>query len=60
MENLFDISQLSSMVTAYAPKVLGAILTLIIGFMIAGWVTGMVKKMLKRNNVDATLVPFLS
>lgn len=60
MENLFDISQLSSMVTAYAPKVVGAILTLIIGFMIAGWITGMVRKMLKRNNVDTTLIPFLS
>ncbi|MFK7933003.1 MAG: mechanosensitive ion channel family protein [Saprospiraceae bacterium] len=60
MENLFDISQLSSMVTAYAPKVIGAILTLIIGFMIAGWITGMVRKMLQRNEVDTTLIPFLS
>lgn len=59
MENLFDIGQFSSMVTAYAPKVLGAIITLIIGFMIAGWITGMVRKTLKRNKVDATLVPFL-
>ncbi|MEL7021281.1 MAG: mechanosensitive ion channel domain-containing protein [Bacteroidota bacterium] len=60
MENLFDISQIGSMLTAYAPKVLGAILTLFIGFTIAGWITGAFRKILKRNDVDATLIPFLS
>lgn len=59
MENLFDIEQLSAMVTAYIPKIAGAILTLIIGFWIAGWITNLVRKSLKRNDVDATLTPFL-
>lgn len=59
MENFFDLNQISSMVTAYLPKVAGAILTLIIGFWIAGWITKLVKKTLKRNDVDPTLTPFL-
>ena len=44
MENWFDLEQISAMVTAYAPRVIGAILTLIIGFWIAGVITRFVKK----------------
>ena len=60
MENLLDIGQLTSMATAYAPKVIGAILTLIIGFWIAGAVTRGIKKMLAKNGVDETIQPFLA
>lgn len=60
MDNLFDISQISSMITEYAPKFLGAILTLLIGFWIANRISGGVKKMLEKRNVDATVRPFLA
>ena len=60
MENLFDLSKFSELVTSYAPKVVGAILTLIIGFWIIGMIVGAVKKMMIRNNIDATIQPFLT
>lgn len=60
MFDFFDMSQLSELVTAYTPKVLGAILTLIIGFWIAGLITKAAKKALSRNNVDETIRPFLT
>lgn len=60
MEGLFDMATLSQLVTTYAPKVLGAILTLIIGFWIAGAITRGVKKLMARNDVDETIAPFLA
>ena len=60
MENFFDLEALTTQVTTYAPKVVGAILTLIIGFWIANRIAGMVRKMMVRNNFDATIIPFLS
>ncbi len=60
MDGLFDMAELSKFATNYAPKVVGAILTLIIGFWIAGMVTNGVKKMLARNGVDETVRPFLA
>lgn len=59
MEGLFDMATLTQMFTEYAPKVVGAILTLIIGFWIAGAVTRGVKKLLVRSGVDETVTPFL-
>ena len=59
MEGLFDVSKWASMATEYAPKVIGAILTLIIGFWVAGMVTRGVKKMLVRSGVDETITPYL-
>lgn len=58
---MFEINweQVTGMAVAYAPKVIGAILTLIIGFWIIGAITNGVKKMLARNGVDATIQPFL-
>ena len=50
---------LPALFATYAPKVAGAILTLIIGFWVAGAVTRGVKKLLVRNNVDETVTPFL-
>jgi len=60
MTDLFDPEKLSDFVVAYAPKVIGAILTLIIGFMIIGWVVGMVRKMMDKRGIDATISPFLT
>lgn len=44
---------------AYAPKVLGAVITLLIGLWIIGWISRMVKKTLERRAVDETVRPFL-
>lgn len=60
MEEYFDLEKLSTMVTEYTPKVIGAILTLIIGFWIAGIITGWAKKLLKKRGVDETIRPFLA
>jgi len=57
MENL--IQQTTSTLIEYAPKVAGALLTLIIGFWIIGWITSMIKKAMKRNDIDETIRPFL-
>jgi small conductance mechanosensitive channel len=63
MENLFDFTkfseQFTTMITSYAPKVVGAILTLIIGFWIAGRLTKAVKKLLSRQQVDVSVQGFL-
>jgi len=60
MENYFDIEKLSGMITNYAPKVVGAILTLIIGFWIAGVVTGWAKKAMTQRGMDPSVRPFLA
>jgi len=56
----FDLNQITEMVVAYAPKLLGAILTLIIGFWIAGRLSGAARKGMEKRNMDASLVPFLT
>jgi len=60
MEEYFDLEKISEMVTLYTPKVVGAILTLIIGFWLAGVITNWTRKALNKRGVDATIVPFLS
>ncbi len=47
------------MIINYAPKVVGAIIALILGFWIIGWVTGLFRKSLRSRNVDETVRPFL-
>ncbi len=53
------MDQIMSLLVDYAPKVAGALLTLIIGFWIIGWITRMVKNAMKRHGVDETIRPFL-
>ncbi len=55
-----DPQYLASLAQTYAPKVLGAILTLIIGFWVAGMISRAFKKILLRRNVDESIAPFLS
>lgn len=52
--------QLMSLFVDFAPKVLLAIATLIIGFMIIKPVVRAFKNILQKNNIEASLVPFLS
>jgi len=60
MEGLFNLEKFSGMVTEYAPKVAGALLTLIIGFWVIGMIVRGVKNLMNRNGVDETVQPFLA
>lgn len=55
----FDMAQISEMLVAYAPKVVGAIITLIIGFWLAGMITRVARKAMKSRGMDDTIIPFL-
>ncbi len=44
---------------AYAPQVVGAILTLIIGMWLAGWITRMARRAFSVRKLDVTVQPFL-
>jgi len=56
----FDLEALGTMVTTYAPQVVGAILTLIIGFWVIGKITNVLKKGMEKRGFDPTIRPFLS
>lgn len=60
MENLFDLQVFSEQITKFAPKVVGAILTLLIGFWLIGWITRIVKNAMEKRGVDETIRPFLA
>ncbi len=55
----FNIDKLSELITTYAPKVIGAILTLIIGFWVVRRISNMVSRMLQKRKMDETIRPFL-
>ena len=59
MDNLFNLEKFSDLATTYAPKVVGAILTLIIGFWVIGMIVRAIKSLMTRNGVDETIQPFL-
>ncbi len=44
---------------SYLPMVVGAILTLVIGFWVIGWITKVVQRTLERKAIDETVRPFL-
>jgi len=56
----FDPEKISEMVIGYAPKVVGAIITLIIGFWLAGMITRIARGAMKKRGMDDTIIPFLS
>lgn len=53
------MNQFWTMAVAYAPKVLLAILTLIIGLKIITWITNLLQKTLRNRHVDESIIPFL-
>jgi small conductance mechanosensitive channel len=53
------ITMLTEMAVAYAPKVLLALLTLIIGFWVANKIAAILSSMLRSRNTDETIIPFL-
>jgi small conductance mechanosensitive channel len=57
MENF--INNLIEQAAAYAPKVVGAILTLIIGFWVIARITKLLSKYFKKKSFDETVEPFL-
>lgn len=59
MDQLLNLDTLSQTITAYLPKVAGALLTLIIGFWIIGWITRLVRNMMTKRGIDETVRPFL-
>ncbi len=55
------VAQMSAMATAYGLNVLGALVILIVGFVVAGRVAAFMQRALgKMNNIDVTLSRFLS
>ncbi|MEJ2085669.1 MAG: mechanosensitive ion channel [Acidobacteriota bacterium] len=54
------MSLVTDLVTQWGLKVVGAIVVLVVGRMVAGALRGGVRKALTKREVDATLVPFLS
>ncbi|MGH1434660.1 MAG: mechanosensitive ion channel family protein [Lewinella sp.] len=58
--DFFDLDKLSELVTAYGTKVIGAVLTLIIGFWIVGRITSAMDKGMMKKGIDETIRPFLS
>lgn len=55
-----DFDKLITEAIAWAPKLAGALLILIIGFWIANNLTNITKKMMERAKLDASLRPFLA
>lgn len=57
METYFH--QAVSLLVDYAPKVLGALVTLIIGFWLAKLFAGKARKAMEKREMDPTIIPFL-
>ena len=55
----FDLSSLWNTVLAWAPKLVGGILFLIIGFWIVGIISRAIGKSLEKSGMDRDLIPFL-
>ena len=56
----FDFNSLVPLLTEWGLKVIGAVVVLIVGRMVAGIIRSSVRKAMKRAEVDATLIPFVS
>lgn len=55
-----NLERIYDFLTLYGIKVVGAIVTLALGWIIAGMVRGSFKKMLRKHNVDPSLIGFIS
>lgn len=58
MENYLD--KITSMSIEYAPRVLLALITLLVGFWLIGWISKTISKTLSKRNVDETIQPFIT
>lgn len=59
MEEYLSIDKITDLVLEFAPKLVGAILTLIIGFWIAARLAQIVRKSMEKRSIDPTVQPFL-
>ena len=55
----FNLSSLWHTLLAWSPRIVGAILVLIIGFWIAKVISKMVGRSLEKSKIDGDLIPFL-
>lgn len=55
----FNLDKITEILLNYAPKIVGAILTLIIGLWVIKFVTRLIEKKINQSNVDETIRPFL-
>ena len=53
------VDLLTNSLVAWAPKLLSAILVLIIGFWIVGWIVKIIRRAMDRSNIDKDIQPFL-
>ena len=60
LQELINGERFTELVAAYGLKVLGAILTLIIGFWIIGRIVALLKRIMTRRDVDETIRPFIA
>ncbi|MFK8057789.1 MAG: mechanosensitive ion channel family protein [Saprospiraceae bacterium] len=60
MDFNFNVDSILEAALLYLPKVLGAILVVIIGFWLAGKISKIVGKTLTNRGTDATVIPFLT
>lgn len=51
--------QLQALAVLYVPKILLAIVTLVVGFWVISWVTRLLTSVLRHRRIDETVVPFL-
>lgn len=59
--NMDELStQLTALITTWGLKVVGAIVVLLVGWIVAGWSRRGMRRVLARSKMDATLVPFLA
>ena len=59
MDFVVIVEQVQSFIVAYGLKIIGAIITLIIGFWVIGWITRVVNNTMEKRGFDATIRPFL-
>ncbi len=52
--------QAIEMLIEYSPNVLGAIITLVVGFWLSGFLSRLLKRILEKRKVDPSLIPFLT
>lgn len=60
MEEYLDMEAVSTMVTAYTPRIFGALITLFVGFWLAGFLTRLARDGMTNRKMDITIVPFIS
>jgi len=58
--DFLDVDKLAGLATEYLPKVVGALLTLVIGFWIIGRITHAISNGMNRRGIDETVRPFLT